>query len=321
MPGEDSTQRTINRTSLLTPLALLVFIAAAAIAAFVAHPSLDEISEDYLTILTPSTPLIAGYWAVLTLLLLATSFHQVLVKNEDSKVMIAYGLGLRLPLAIVLMSFWTLFFSLRLFVVAEIILLLNLVNLVSMWGTLLLYQPAEGARYIDWLLLHVPIRMLLCVLFTTDIWHQGLLALHWYRYLGTDPNVGSGHWEPSHPVHSWIAFGVVFGVGLVNAGVVFAFADIAWAASVIFLNIAMVLKTDGKPPQVYVTLILTAALVLVALASSIGYRLLHKDQEGAIRLTDDEDAPVPANDPRIEAARVRAAAGTSPAPADAANSV
>lgn len=57
---------------------------------------------------------------------------------------------------------------------------------------------------------------------------------------------------------------------LVNAGITFAFTDVAWGLSCIYLSIALAYNSEGKPPQVYVTLILGAALVFVALASSIG---------------------------------------------------
>lgn len=60
-----------------------------------------------------------------------------------------------------------------------------------------------------WILL---LRMLVCVLFSVDIWHQGLLALSWYRYLGDEPNHRTGRWEGDHTAHSWIAFGVILGV-------------------------------------------------------------------------------------------------------------
>lgn len=52
-----------------TPLSLLVFIVAAVLGQTVAHPTMREISDNYLTVMTPLSSIIGGYWTVLGCLL------------------------------------------------------------------------------------------------------------------------------------------------------------------------------------------------------------------------------------------------------------
>ncbi|KAL8281341.1 hypothetical protein RQP46_006375 [Phenoliferia psychrophenolica] len=274
MSSQRSIDQSIARASVATPLALVVFTGATLIGALVAHPSLAEISRDYLTILTPNENWIGIYWLVLSVLLVGGCFRIVLARSEASKLMIANGVGLRLALAITLMAAWTLFWTIQSFVVAEILLLVNLVVVISLYTTLLIYRPSSPsgatATTLDYVFLQAPVRMLLVVLFSVDIWHQGLLAIGWYRYVGssTSPH-HPGKWEGDHAVHSWIAFGVIAGVAIINATNTFLTTDVVWGLSSIYISLALAANAKGKPPQIFVTLLLGAALVAVALASSI----------------------------------------------------
>lgn len=62
-------QRHAARQQIATPLSLLVFIVAATLAQTVANPSLKQISDEYLTVLTPTSTTVGGYWVVLGVLL------------------------------------------------------------------------------------------------------------------------------------------------------------------------------------------------------------------------------------------------------------
>jgi hypothetical protein len=62
-------QRHVARQQIATPLSLLIFIVAATLAQTVAHPSIKEISDEYLTVLTPTSTTIGGYWCLLGILL------------------------------------------------------------------------------------------------------------------------------------------------------------------------------------------------------------------------------------------------------------
>lgn len=60
------------------------------------------------------------------------------------------------------------------------------------------------------------------------------------------------HRESEHETHAWIAFGVITGLGLIDAFITFLGQDIAWAGCTIFLFIAILLGID-KPVQVVVS--------------------------------------------------------------------
>jgi hypothetical protein len=72
-------------------------------------------------------------------------------------------------------------------------------------------------------------------------------------------------------VHTWIALGIVLGVvrslippllpspnptlslqAVVNSVIVFVWTDFVWAASAIYLSVALAYKHEDKPPQVFV---------------------------------------------------------------------
>lgn len=120
--------------------------------------------------MTPSSAFIGLYWAVLAVLLIGTSILVPLARRDDTKKAIAYGLGLRLALILLIMAGWVLCWALRAFVASEILLLINLVLALSMWGMLLRFPPAP--RPFDYLFIGAPVRMLLAVLLHLDVYAQ-----------------------------------------------------------------------------------------------------------------------------------------------------
>jgi hypothetical protein len=78
---------------------------------------------------------------------------------------------------------------------------------------------------------------------------NGLLAFRWYKYVGAQPHSPSrpGRWfgallvaccssrkysrEGEHDKHSWIAFGVITSIGLINAFIVFIGRDGAYPSA------------------------------------------------------------------------------------------
>lgn len=62
-------QRHVARQQIATPLSLLIFIVAATLAQTVAKPSMKDISDTYLTVLTPTSTTVAFYWIALFVLL------------------------------------------------------------------------------------------------------------------------------------------------------------------------------------------------------------------------------------------------------------
>jgi len=283
-------QSRLIRLQILTPISILVSIGANLVASLAINPSLGQINDDYLTIMTPRKVLIGAYWLLLYVLQIGYCIILATVRKQETKDTIIHAVGLRFVLANVCMSLWTLFFSLRYFLVSEIFLLLALVLVVSIWAMLLVYPSNFTSRPMDTFFIHAPIRMFLVLLLVVDVWQNGLLAFRWFKYIGPEPTSPDrpGKWEGEHNVHSWIAFGVVMGVGLINAFIVFIGRDVVWALSAIFLYIALVIK-GPKPAQVFIPLVLLAVLQLVSLIASALYYKYKANRAGEIRLRDDEE--------------------------------
>ncbi|KAK4048900.1 hypothetical protein OIV83_004456 [Microbotryomycetes sp. JL201] len=275
-------QRHAARAQIASPLTLCLLVVGAILSATVAKPSLGEISERNLTVLTPYTSAIGFYWIVLFVLLLG---HCVmLIVPGSSLEMLTNGVGLRLSFVNLLMAGWILCWCFEWFIAAEIVLLVTFVVVLSIWATLF-YFPATVHRPLDFLFTHVPIRMWLVILWQLDLWQGGLLALHYSRNL----NDSKPHWEQQHSLHGWIVFGVIVAVSLLSSVIVFLQRDLVWALAAIYVNVANAIQPDGKSPQIFIALVLSCCAIGISYISAIGWSLIKSDQEGAIRLVDGEE--------------------------------
>ncbi|KAK4053344.1 hypothetical protein OIO90_003956 [Microbotryomycetes sp. JL221] len=275
-------QRHAARAQVASPLSLCLFVIAAVLSVTVAKPNIGQINENNLTILTPLTSAVGMYWIVLFVLLVG---HCVMLIVPGSSLdMLTNGVGLRLSFVNLLMAGWILCWTFEWFIAAQIILLVTFVVVLSMWATLF-YYPATIHRPLDFLFTHVPIRMFLVILWQLDVWQGGLLALHYSRTL-TD---SKPHWEQQHSLHGWIVFGVIIAVSLLSSVVVFLQRDLVWAVAAIYVNVANAVQPEGKPPQIFIALVLSCCAIGIAYISAIGWQLIKSDQEGAIRLVDGEE--------------------------------
>lgn len=165
----------------------------------------------------------------------------------------------------VLMAGWVLCFVFKWFLAAEIVLICTFILAASCYATLF-YFPATKRRPIEFLFAHVPIRMLVVILFQLDLLQSALLAFGFFR-----PAHGQGgHWEKEHSLHNWIVFGIILAVAIIQSIIVFAQKDVVWCAASVYLAVALALQPDGKSPQIFIAVILSAVAVCVALVSSIG---------------------------------------------------
>ncbi|GAA95353.1 uncharacterized protein L969DRAFT_58006 [Mixia osmundae IAM 14324] len=284
----DPASPALVRLQIITPLSILLSLGANLVCALAIKPGLGQISDDYLTILTPRKSLIGIYWLVLYVLQIGYAVLLAVVRKPETRALIINGLGIRFVLANFVFALWAVFWTLRIFLASEICLLVCGVLLLSIWLTLLRWNTTISKRPLDYILINMPVVMFLLVLWNVDIWQNGLLAFHWFKYVGSDPNEGPGKWEKERGKHAWIIFGIVTAVGLINSFIVFIGRDLVWALASIYLYIALLLK-EPKPPQVVISLILVSALQLIAfVASALWYRYKAKQDEGRILLPADD---------------------------------
>lgn len=238
---------------------------------------------------TPDSPLIGLYWCIIALLLIGQSLLLAVTRHVPTQRLLANGVGVRLSLINLLMAAWVLFWALRMFLISEIILLVVFAVVLSISATLRAYRP-DKATFLDHLFIYAPVTMINVILFSVDIWQNGLLALGWFKYVGSHGDKVHHPRFDSREV-GWAAFGVVLGTSIVNGMITFAFADFVWAFASVYVAVALALVEHGKPPQVFITLILGAVLVVVSLLASWGWIMIKKDQQrrGEIRLEEDEE--------------------------------
>jgi len=276
------------RLQIFTPMTLLLALGSNLVTTFAFHPNTGRISDEYETIWTPKKEFVGGYLFLMYVLQICYCLLLTITKSPKTREMAVNGVGLRFCLANILQGLWSIFWIMRFFLVAEILLLCAAFVMLTVWMTLLRY-PARLSSPASWLFVHVPVRMFLLFLINLAIWQNGLIALGWFKYNGSDPDQKPGRWEKEHETHAWIAFGVITGLGLIDSFIVFLGKDLAWAGATIFLFISILLHSE-KPVQVVVPLILVASLQVVALIASYVWAMYEARKSGAIRLPEDDES-------------------------------
>ncbi|RSH83643.1 hypothetical protein EHS25_005547 [Saitozyma podzolica] len=193
------------RLQLAVPISVLISVGTNLICALAIKPGLSGINALFPTLLSPNSLMIGLYWAVLYVLQVGFCLTLLLVRQQVTKDTLIHGVGLRFAIANWIQAAWAACFTLQFFIGAEIILLLNVINLISIHATLRFY-PLTLKRPMDALFIHAPMVLLLATLFELEWLHNGFIALGWvikdeYRW---------GKW-------TWQAVGSVGAVNVVVA--------------------------------------------------------------------------------------------------------
>lgn len=148
--------------------------------------------------------------------------------------------------------------------------------------------PPSSSRPLDWLFIHVPVKMFLVITIQLDIPQQLFMALGWDK---------EHHRAALKAI--WPSFGIIAGTGALSAIWIFATTDFVWVASGIILYLAILfshdLKIEDRRPEIIAAIVLAMILQAVALLGSILYTWLSglNQDEGRIALgrnTHDEAA-------------------------------
>ncbi len=256
------------------------------------------------------------YWAILYVLLIGFSVFLLLSRTPETKKALVHGVGTRLALSNYLMVLWAVFWILDrplTFILGTATL--GVIALLLLFNALVLAvrYPPSAKHPLDWLFIHVPIKMFLVITLQYDLWQQLFMALGYDFGSGGHDALVQGLWP---------AFGIVAGLGVFSALWIFATADLTWTAAGIYLNIGLLWhkhfsliggRDDGEPRPAPLTaaIILSISLQAVALVAGVAWRRIKARQEGriALPLSPEEEAAVY----RAEAERnARAAAAAAP---------
>ncbi|KAK8870052.1 hypothetical protein IAR55_000622 [Kwoniella newhampshirensis] len=284
-PSQFRESMRLVRLQIGIPISVLIAMGANLVCALAIKPGLSGINALFPTLLSPNSLMIELYWALLYVLQVGFCLVLLLARKEATKEMLIHGVGLRFAIANWLQAAWAVFFTLQFFIGAEICILINVINLLSIHFTLL-YYPATLKRPIDALLVHAPMTMLLAILFELDWLHNGFVALGWVIEEKKE-------WGR----YTWQAVGFVAGVNVVAA--IWAGARrlyLLTAASMYILfsllfssprtNPTLPTTALPKPTPLLVTIIICLVLHPIALVAGVAWKRT-REREGRIRLEEE----------------------------------
>ncbi|PWN88049.1 hypothetical protein FA10DRAFT_268269 [Acaromyces ingoldii] len=295
----------MTKVQALTPLSVLVTLAALTVCAVAISPGLGQVSQEHGTYLTPNASLVLFFWAIMFLLQVGFALLVVLSQKEFTKRTIVNGVGLRLAFSNLLLAAWAVTWVLNKHVSHLIgLVLLSLCGLLLLITVLLLQirYPPSLSRPLDWLFIHVPIKMFLVTIIQLDIPQQTFVALGWDVSEG-----GKAAFENLHKA-LWPSFAVLCSMGALSAIWIFATMDVTWAAAGIYLHLAL-LYGDSKrgigglgerrPPEITAAIVLAIGLQAVAILGSIVQKSISQTQQ-----QEQEDRLLEEGEPASEEGRI-----------------
>ena len=318
--------KSLTRMQILTPLSVLLQMGVMILCgSSLIKPNLQQVSRRHPTYLSVQDSFVLFYWAILYVLLIGFSVFLLLSRTPETKKTLVHAVGTRLALANYTMVLWVIFWILDrplTFILGTVAL--GVVALVLLFDALVLAvrYPPSAKHPLDWLFIHVPVKLFLVITLQYDFWQQLFMALGWDFGTGGHDALVQGLWP---------AFGIVTGLGALSALWIFATADLTWTIAGVYLNTGLLWhkhfsliggRDDGEPRPAPLTaaIILSISLQVVALLAGVAWKRIKARQEGriALPLTPEEEAAVY----RAEVERnARAAAShppseTAPATAD-----
>ncbi|RXK36731.1 hypothetical protein M231_05966 [Tremella mesenterica] len=277
-PAQFRESMKLVRLQIAVPISVLVSMGANLVCALAIKPGLSGINALNPTLLSPNSIMIGLYWAVLYVM-------QSQLSICSTRETLVHGVGVRFAIANWLMAAWAVCWTLQFFIGAEVVILLNLINLLSIHLTLL-YYPVTLKRPLDALFIHAPMTMLLAILFELDWAHNGFVALGWIMKDGQERN----KWV-------WWAVGVVAGANVVAAiwegirrNYLLTIASEYLLLALLFssprVNPTLPTTALPKPTALLVTLIVCLVLHPVALIAGTAWART-REREGRIRLEEE----------------------------------
>ncbi|KAN0061119.1 hypothetical protein ACQY0O_006854 [Thecaphora frezii] len=281
-------QKALVRIQILTPLSILLQLGVMIICGSkIVHPNLGQVSRRHPTYLTVSEPFVLLYWAVLYLLQIGFAVFLLLSRTPETKKAIVHGVGTRLALANYMLVLWAIFWVLDghiPFILGTVAL--GVIAVLLLFNSLVLaikYRPSKR-HPLDWLFVHVPIKMFLVITLQYDVWQQLFMALDW--------DAGSGHGDTLLQMGLWPAFGIIAGMGVFSALWIFATADVTWTVAGIYLNLGLLWSKSfpvahpdhPRPAALTAATILAISMQAVAFIASVAWARIQARQEGRIAL-------------------------------------
>ncbi|CAO1624245.1 unnamed protein product [Sympodiomycopsis kandeliae] len=303
-PTPSFSARALGRLQIFHPISLLVLIASLAVTSVVTKPNLTNVGRRHPTFFNPNDTWLLGYWALLLLLQVGTALSLVLASGERTKALLTNGLSLSLPIANLSVAIWAPLFIIdqhASHIAGEVFLGIAFVGTLS--STLLLGMKASYSptwrRPIEWIMVHLPLRLFLAVLLHADLWQQGIIAF------GLADN---GPHDLKKTI--WPSFFIIVAVGVLSSLWIFATTDLALGLAGIYLQLSILFHpkitiTENRPTELLAASILSISLQAIAIFTSLAWNKLSKRQEGRIALPIDEGIDQAEHEAQVAEQRAR----------------
>ncbi|KAI5120385.1 hypothetical protein M0805_000165 [Coniferiporia weirii] len=276
---------TLTRLQVLTPLSLLISIAAVGVTSVIISPGLGKIAKMYPTSLTPSPSFTAAYLMAVYIMQVGYCVVLVLARKRETKQALIKGSGLTLVLANCTMGLWAIAWSFKAFILSSVLLGILVILLIYSNIVLYVYHPPVSARPLDTAFIHAPLRLFLILPLTLLLPVSIFIAVGHYWAQGDTKAYNDYMWE---------GFGVFFAMNVLGLVFVIMRRDIVWAVGAAWLA-ASVWKETPKSAPVSATAITFTFLHPVALLASMMYATFRQRRRGAIALPPDEEDFAAAN--------------------------
>ncbi|KAG6888177.1 hypothetical protein C0995_010126 [Termitomyces sp. Mi166 len=273
------------RLQVLTPLSLLINIAALVVCTVLTTPTITEVVRNHPTSISPHPPTITIYVFVIFLGQLGYCLLLVLASKSETKHTLTKAVGVSLVLANWVMAFWAIAWIFQWFLVATIfqgvlLLLLFYSNLV-----LLVYHPPTSARPMDTALIHAPLRFFLALPLAILFPYSLFVTLG----LSFDPTP-PGSPRKYSAWHAWSGFAVVMSSNLFALVIIVLRRDLVWCVAATWLCVSIWLDMP-KPAPVYITVITFTAIHPLAFFLSHVYDFFYgRRRRGGVALPPGDDA-------------------------------
>ncbi|KEP49162.1 signal peptidase complex catalytic subunit SEC11 [Rhizoctonia solani 123E] len=270
------------RLQVLTPLSVLINVAANLVCALVISPSMAEIMELFPNGMTPKTEMVGFYMTVVYVLLIGFCVLLITARNPETKETLVNGVGLRLVVVNWLMTAWAALWALQLFIPSTVVL--GIVALLLGWIAFSLFWYTPGGpltRPFDNLFIHSPLKLWFLITITLDFPLSLFIALGW-NYPYTRPDMyADRQWEAFAFIASMHAAGVIW---------VFFRQDLIVTIGGLWIVLSIMLRRPKAAP-VFAVLIIFAVLYPLTYISTMAWKRLkrHEQDEGRIVLPPDEE--------------------------------
>lgn len=276
------------RLQVLTPLSVLINVAANLVCALVISPSMGEIMELFPNGMTPKTEMVGFYMTGVYVLLIGFCVLLITARNPETKETLVNGVGLRLVVVNWLMTAWAVLWALQLFIPSTIILGMVAILLGWIVFSLVWYTPGGPlTRPFDNLFIHSPLKLWFLITLTLDFPLSLFIALDW-NYPYTRPDM--------YARKQWEAFAFI--ASMHSAGVLWVFLrqDLTITIGGLWVVLSIMLRRPKGAP-VFAALIVFAVLYPLTYISTMAWKRLrrHERDEGRIALPPDEEEAVQGN--------------------------